>query len=212
MLNQKITRPRLKQFIAQHASSDKTLEIGSGDRYYDQFFPHKTSIDIDPRRQPDLVADAHQLPFADGEFSVILCTEVLEHLSNPPQAISGMRRVLKPGGKLILSTRFIYPIHDAPGDYYRFTEHGLRYLFRDWQVEILVAETTDFSTLAVLLQRLIYQADYRANKLVKGFLFLLLKIFLFSAGLKKQAYGNIGKTEPADHILASGYYLLAIKK
>ncbi|HOZ36492.1 MAG TPA: class I SAM-dependent methyltransferase [bacterium] len=211
MLNRKITRVRLKEFIKSQSSQDKTLEIGCGDRYYDEFFPNKISIDFDPDRHPDLVADAHHLPFADNEFSVVLCAEVLEHLSDPPQAIAEMRRVLKPGGKLILTTRFIFPIHDAPGDYYRFTEYGLRQLFKDWQLSTLTPETTDLSTVAVILQRLIYQADYRANKLVKLFLFVLMKLFLFSAGLKKQFYGNIEKTKPASHILASGYYLVAIK-
>lgn len=212
MFNRKITRLKLQKFIARHASQEKTLEIGCGDRYYDKFFPHKTSVDTDPDRHPDLIADAHHLPFADREFSVVICTEVLEHLSDPVQAIAEINRVLKQKGKLILSTRFIYPLHDVPGDYYRFTEYGLRYLFRDWQIVSLETETADFSTIAVLLQRLIYQADYRINKLIKTILFILLKIFLFSADLKKQTYGNIQKTKPTDHILASGYYLVAIKK
>lgn len=44
------------------------------------------------------------LPFADESFDLITCSEVLEHIRNPVRALREMRRILKPGGKLLLST------------------------------------------------------------------------------------------------------------
>lgn len=44
------------------------------------------------------------LPFADESFDLITCSEVLEHIRNPVRALREMRRMLKPGGKLLLST------------------------------------------------------------------------------------------------------------
>jgi 2-polyprenyl-3-methyl-5-hydroxy-6-metoxy-1,4-benzoquinol methylase len=124
-LHKKITREKKSAFLAKQGSDGKTLDIGSGDKYYAKFFPNLTSVDIDPLRKPDVVASVYQLPFKDGEFDNILCTEVLEHLAEPAAAILEMERVLKPGGKLILTTCFIFPIHDAPGDYFRYTKYGL---------------------------------------------------------------------------------------
>jgi SAM-dependent methyltransferase len=205
----KITRKHLEQFLAKHASQERTLDIGAGGSSYGRFFPNRYSIDIDPARKPDLVADAHRLPFKDGEFSTILCTEVLEHLRDPRTAIAEMRRVLRPGGTLILTTRFVYPIHDAPGDYWRFTCYGLRELFKEWNIVELVPETIDAETVAVLLQRLGFQTKMRFNTLSKLVTYTLARIAPVGDRLIVKRYGDIGKKREEDHILASGYYMVA---
>jgi SAM-dependent methyltransferase len=92
-----------------------------------------TSVDIDPARRPDVVADVCDLrAFADGSFDAVFLLEVLEHVREPALAIGELRRVLAEGGALVLSTPFVFEIHEAPHDYYRFTEHGLRHLLRDF--------------------------------------------------------------------------------
>src|SRR3989344_3908004 len=111
---QKITLRELEKFLKKYATNARVLDVGSGGSAYDKFFPNRVTVDIDPARNPDIVADAHHLPFKDGEFETILCTEVLEHIENPFEVEKEFWRVLKPGGQLILSTRFIFPIHDAP--------------------------------------------------------------------------------------------------
>jgi SAM-dependent methyltransferase len=113
-------------------------------------FPNRTTVDIDPARKPDVVADAHALPFPDASFELVLCTEVLEHLVNPPQAIAEMYRVLTPGGTLILTTRFVYPLHDAPHDYFRFTRFGLEKLLEHWSDVSITPELSTMATLGCL--------------------------------------------------------------
>ena len=64
-----------------------------------------TSIDIDPVYEKCRVVDANRaLPFPDRSFDLIWCSEVLEHLVNPAFSSREFRRVLKPGGHLILTT------------------------------------------------------------------------------------------------------------
>ena len=67
-----------------------------------------------------------RLPFQDGEFNTILLSDVLEHVSEPEHLWTEMARILKPGGKLLLNVPFCYGVHEAPHDFYRYTEFALR--------------------------------------------------------------------------------------
>ncbi len=78
--------------------------------------------------QPDVYGDAQTLPFADNSMDTVLLLDVLEHLPHPKDCISEIVRVLKPTGILVLQVPFIYPIHDAPLDFQRWTQYGLEQL------------------------------------------------------------------------------------
>lgn len=81
-------------------------------------------------RKPDVLADAKSLPFERGEFDTALMLQVLEYIDRPDQALAETQRVLKEGGALILTSPFMYPIHDYPHDRYRYTESALKDLLR----------------------------------------------------------------------------------
>jgi len=92
-----------------------------------------TTIDIDPDRGPEFVVDVCNMHcFRDGTFDFIFMMEVLEHVRDPHVALSEIQRVLKPGGKMLMSTPFVFEAHDVPHDYYQFTKFGLQYLLRDY--------------------------------------------------------------------------------
>src|SRR3989344_3716857 len=110
----KISRQKLDKLISAHASEARTLEIGSyGNPEYGKYFPNKVGVDIKEGKGVDMIASVYELPFKDGEFDIVLCMSVLEHLEDPPRAIREMRRVLKTGGSIIISVPFMFPIHDA---------------------------------------------------------------------------------------------------
>ncbi|MGH7636200.1 MAG: class I SAM-dependent methyltransferase, partial [Gemmatimonadaceae bacterium] len=95
------------------------------------------ALDISAAARPAVVGDGHRLPFADASFDVILANNVIEHFHDPAAGVAEMRRVLGPGGLVLYTIPFLYPIHEAPHDYTRFTRYGLARLFRDWaSVEI----------------------------------------------------------------------------
>jgi len=83
--------------------------------------------------EPDVIADGTDMPFEDKTFDAALCTEVLEHVRDYQKLVSEIRRVLKDGGICVLSTRFLFKIHDKPEDYFRFTEESLKFIFRDFR-------------------------------------------------------------------------------
>ena len=210
-LTSKITRQKLELFIQKHKSNGLTLDIGCSNSPYVKYFPNLIGLDIQNGPKVDVVADVHKLPFEDEKFDNILCTEVLEHLHSPHLAISEMKRVLKPGGKLILSTRFIFPLHDVPNDYYRYTKYGLRYLLKDWQIIELKEEANTLTTLAVLFQRIGYQCEILGFRPLKLLFFLNAKIISWFSFIITKEYGDIRKEQLETNIITSGYYLVARK-
>ena len=65
----------------------------------------------------DLVCDITAIPEPDGAFDAVLCSEVLEHLPEPTRALDEFRRLLRPGGKLVLTAPFASLVHFAPYHY-----------------------------------------------------------------------------------------------
>ena len=214
-LLKKITRQHLEVFLKGQATDKYTLDIGSGGSLYqyDRFFPDRITVDIDPARNPEVVGDIHALPFDQNTFDTVLCVEVLEHCIDPKKAFSEMHRVLKSGGKLVLTTRFVYPLHDTPNDFWRFTKYGLQELAKEgFVITELLPEVGTFSTIGVLLQRIAYQTNLFANGIFKLKLFILAWIFNHLNWMIRQEYGDIKKTARETDILTSGYYLVATKK
>lgn len=113
----------------------RILDVGAGDRWIQAHLSqdvHYVALDYPTTgrdmygAKPDVFADAAHLPFDDGVFDAVICLEVLEHVRAPQLVLDEIARVLRPGGVVWLSMPFLYPIHDAPHDYQRFTQYGLR--------------------------------------------------------------------------------------
>lgn len=76
--------------------------------------------------RPDIYADARSLPLADASVDHSLLLDVLEHIPRPDQCLSELHRTLKRGGSLTIQVPFLYPVHDAPLDFHRWTRFGLQ--------------------------------------------------------------------------------------
>jgi hypothetical protein len=72
-------------------------------------------------------------------FDFVVCTEVLEHTRQPFDAVNSIYIMLKPGGLAFITTPFNLRIHGPLPDCWRFTEHGLRELFKDFEIISLQA-------------------------------------------------------------------------
>jgi SAM-dependent methyltransferase len=103
------------------------------------FFPRSIIVetfDIDPAAHCTYTGDIcqHNDFLADRSYDYIVCTEVLEHTLQPFRAADEIWRLLKPGGKLFVSTPFNFRIHGPLPDCWRFTEHGLRALLAKFHI------------------------------------------------------------------------------
>lgn len=212
-LMNKIPTKILQEFIKKYSSNGKTLDIGCGKGLYRKYFPNSIGIDIKKTPAVDFVIDAHNLSiFQDEEFDNILCVEVLEHLYSTERAISEMYRVLKKNGILILTTRFIFPLHDIPIDYYRFTKYGLKHLLKDFKIIEIKEEANTLETLAVLFQRIGFQCETLYFPLFRYLWFILAKISKMFSFIITEQSGEMGnKEKKVKNIITSGYYV-ACKK
>lgn len=211
-LTDKLVRKRIDAFLKQHTTRERTLDVGGGSGPYKKYFPNRVCIDAEAGEGVDFVGDAHDLSrFKDGEFSCVLCTEVLEHLHTPQKALDEIHRVLKPGGTLILTTRFIFPLHNIPGDYFRFTRYGLAHLLRDWSSFEIYEEGTTLEALSVIFERIGFQTDMLWVKFLSGIWLILAKIIRGLPFLVTEEYGDITRTQKTRNILTSGSYVVARK-
>jgi SAM-dependent methyltransferase len=92
---------------------------------------HYVAIDLQRTPLINVIGTAEQLPFGDGVFDLVVCTQVLEYIENPRAVIAEMRRSLKPGGFLLLSVPSVFP-RDSEVEYWRFLPRALRSLLSDF--------------------------------------------------------------------------------
>lgn len=90
-------------------------------------------LNLDWITKPNIFADVTKTPLKPNSMDCILCTEVLEHLKDPQACVDEIHRLLRDDGLVFASTPFFYPVHADPCDFQRFTEDGLRYLFRNFR-------------------------------------------------------------------------------
>ena len=130
-------------------------------------------IDIDKNRQPDLVGDICDVKL-DQKFHAIVALEVFEHVKSPGEAFENCLFHLRDGGKIFGSTPFLFPIHDEPHDFFRFTEYGLRYLMREYD-KICVRPRSGFFVMFGTVAARLWRSDSRGLRVIS----LPLMLFLY---------------------------------
>lgn len=84
----------------------------------------------------DVVATGEELPFRDGEFDLVICTQMLSYVADPAAVIREAQRVLKRGGSMFLTAPAWFPEHHD--ECWRFLPGGLQVLLTGWRdIEIL---------------------------------------------------------------------------
>jgi SAM-dependent methyltransferase len=123
------------RWVARQAAAvppgSRVLDVGAGSCPYRHHFSgcdYRTQdfVALDPEQlrdkrgygQINYVCDATSIPVDDGSFDVVLCTEVLEHVPEPALVVKEMSRVLKPGGKLLLTAPLGSGLHQVPFHYF----------------------------------------------------------------------------------------------
>jgi SAM-dependent methyltransferase len=83
------------------------------------------------RTRPDVFGDARHLPVGSGLADAVILKDVLEHVAKAELALAEAARILHVGGTLVLWMPFLYPIHDSPHDFQRYTNHAMEAYLRE---------------------------------------------------------------------------------
>lgn len=141
-----LARRRLWRGVAEAAPQLRghLLDVGCGLKPYRSLFTvdRYTGLDIDsPTARSlataDVFYDGGRFPFDDASMDAVLCNQVLEHVFNPDEFLGEIRRVLAPGGRLLLTVPFVWDEHEQPYDYARYSSFGLRALLARHGLQVL---------------------------------------------------------------------------
>jgi len=167
---------------AEHAAADlgryRVLDVGCGFRPYEPLFAPNASeyvgVDMD-NPAADLQGVVEALPVADHSFDIVLCTQVLEHTTDPALAVRELARVVAPGGRVLASTHGTAVYHPAPDDFWRWTHTGLEQLFTtnaDWRSVTVRPGAGTAACLAMLLATYVDLVAQKAHARPLGYPFV----------------------------------------
>jgi len=136
----------------------KILDVGCGDSPYRHLLVSKQAqyvgIDIVNAKNFDYSGDTiihfngEDIPFPDESFDALLCTEVLEHVANFSRLVSEMHRVLKHGGRGVITVPWSARYHYIPYDFFRYTPSSLKSIFGSFKGVEIKPRGSDVSVIA----------------------------------------------------------------
>ena len=112
----------------------------------------------------DIISDLNKKIEIENDFAdTIISLSVMEHLCEPQIFLNESYRILKKDGTIILGVPWMWWIHEAPHDYFRYTPYGLKYMFeKAGYKDIQVQPTTGFFSMWFL------KMNYFSLKWIKG--------------------------------------------
>lgn len=179
-----------------------SAEVGAGcDLIYSMDNVEIVGVDIYESPTVTELCDAHDMPFKDGVFDLVVCQAVLEHVKTPPIVVSEIYRVLRKGGMVYSEVPFMQPVHEFPHDYLRYTVEGHLQLYNIFHVTDYGVNGGYFNAMAwcfrYFMQSIIHTKI--GAILISAPVFLVAKIFEMLINSE-------------NNILYTGSYLVATKR
>ena len=163
--------------------SGDVLDVGCGRKPYRDLVPaaRYVGIDVDSPATRALAAadifyDGKSFPLAAATFDGVICSQVFEHIFTPEAFLGEVRRVLRPGGCLLLTVPFVLDEHEQPNDFARYSSFGLRALLERAGFEVVAQRKSmaDSRTLFQLANAFLYKITLTRSHALNCFTQLVL--------------------------------------
>jgi len=126
-------------FDAYIKESNKVFDIGCGNKPFEAYIRSLTKNDDyrgcdvvqSSEQKVDVICEATNIPEPSDKYDIVICTQVIEHVFEHTKIFEEAYRLLKPGGYIIVSSNFVWEIHESPYDFYRFTRYGFGQLLEN---------------------------------------------------------------------------------
>jgi SAM-dependent methyltransferase len=126
----------------------RMMDFGCGSKPYKSLFSVNEYVGVDyqgqghshKNEQIDVFYDGKTLPFPDNYFDSVFSTEVFEHVFNLEEMMKEIKRVMKPGARILVTCPFAIPEHEQPNDYARYSSFGLKHLFEKNDFKVIEYE------------------------------------------------------------------------
>jgi undecaprenyl-phosphate 4-deoxy-4-formamido-L-arabinose transferase len=143
------------------------LEIAPEGEGVAQYFRQARIVTLDADRESaaTYIADIcgrNEGLLPSGSFDLVVCTEALARVPEPFAAVREIHRLLRPGGHALIITPLNVGVERQQPDYWRFTEHGVRLLLKDFSIVSFEKTVSEGRPLMPLQYRVIVQKEARA--------------------------------------------------
>lgn len=177
-LSKDFTQKKRFEDLSLKFTNKKVLIIGSGDKveYYSEVFKNSLIINSDVHLlfKPDIVFDAHEIPFTDESFDLVIASQVLEHTFKPWIVAKEIERVVKIDGEILIEVPFNFQYHSPPYDFFRFTFTGLRSLFTE--SELLSYEAPEGKAATIASVNSSFLIELFSNRFLRMFALFISRI------------------------------------
>ncbi len=225
--NERARQIWVEKVLSKLPAGSKILDAGAGEQQYKKYCNHLnyTSQDFGNYKpeeldnglqmdkwdygQLDIVCDITKIPVDDASFDAILCTEVFEHIPDPISAVSEFSRILKPGGRLIVTAPFCSMTHFAPYHFYSgFNKYFYQSLYPKHGFEI-IEMTPNGNYFDYMLQETA-RLPHLMEEVAAGSLSKLHKWMIAKVSSLCAKYA--AKPNTTSELMCFGWHVVAIKK
>lgn len=169
----------------------RVLDLACGVMPYKEFLNTSSievyiGVDLEPTEyhhhvKPDYYWDGKKIPLDDDSVDFVIATEFLEHYFDTNHVLQEINRVLKPGGTFFFTVPNVWPLHECPYDYHRFTPNALNEHFKiskfsSWEIKPLGGFHYHLALTLALWND--FQLSKKYKKIIKPFLLCFIKILV----------------------------------
>jgi SAM-dependent methyltransferase len=179
-----------RQLLNQHMKKIKcyiygdVIDVGGGSNRYKSFFnfTNWVNANIYKDHNIDLFFDLNISNDYKHKFDTVICNQVLGDVTNPQFSINELGKILKAGGHIIITESLLNEEHDAPYDYFRFTEYGIKHLINsaDDNLKIISFDKRGkyFSVIFQFINRMLinrFGVNDNSNRITKAMFYMVLR-------------------------------------